>query len=132
MFIYYIKLSNWINKINKRIVFDKFLKGSSRKGIKKDNITIDVNPDQVDDIETLEDPMNKVKLNSVFSKTKKKLLYIKAESEQAQVVNMIDNLDEDLKSFNSTFKLKMNSMKNTIKDFANDRPSIPLISLGDL
>ena len=118
---------------NLRIVYDKFLKGSANKqGIKKDAITIDVNPDQVDDIETLEDPMNKVKLNSVFSKTKKKMLYIKAESEQAQVVNMIDNLDQDLKSFNNTFKLKMNSMKNTISDFANERPSIPLISLGDL
>jgi hypothetical protein len=108
------------------------MKGSSKKGKKKDNITIDVNPDQVDDIETLEDPMNKVKLNSVFSKTKKKMLYIKAESEQSQVENMIENLDEDLKSFNSTFKLKMKSLQNSIKDYAGSRPSIPLISLGDL
>lgn len=114
-------------------MFNKFLHGSASKaGKKKDSITIDVNPDQVDDIETLEDPNNKVKLNSVFSKTKKKMVYIKAENEQSQVENMIDNLDEDLHHFNNTFKIKMNGLQNSIKDFANERPSIPLISLGDL
>lgn len=114
-------------------MYDKFLKGSSvGKGVKKDHITIDVNPDQVDDIETLEDPMNKVKLNSVFSKTKKKMVYMQGEVEQREVESMIENLGEDLKNFNDLFKIKMKTLQKSIGDYSNERPGIPLLGLDDL
>ena len=115
------------------MVFDKFLQGSrTSNNVKKDHITIDVNPEQTDDIETLEDPNNIVKLNSVLTKTQKRLDHIKLFSGKEQVIEMISKLDEDLQSFQSLFKKKMNNIQSSISDFKSEQPTIPILNLEDI
>lgn len=114
-------------------MFNKFLRGVKHsKAPQKDNITIDVNPDHQDDIETIEDPMNRVILNSVLTKTQKNMRRITERAAKDHLIENISKFEDELASFNRSLKTKLDSINRSIYDYKLEQPTIPLIPLGSI